>query len=86
MARHHLQFMLENVRIAGELGLPLCQDTGLAIFHVQMGRDLKLDFGLSEAIAEGVRIATKRSPCAPMPSIPRAARTAGTTPVPACPT
>ena len=58
IARHHLQFMLDNVRIAEEVGLPLCQDTGLAIFHVQMGRDLILDFRLAEAVAEGVRIAT----------------------------
>ena len=46
-------------------GLPLCQDTGLAIFHVQMGRDLILDFDLTEAIAEGVRIATEKIPLRP---------------------
>ena len=61
LARHHLQFMLENVLIAGERELPLCQDTGLAVFHVQMGRCLVLDFSLSEAIAEGVRIEIGRA-------------------------
>ena len=30
VARSHLQFMLENIRIAGAEGLPLCQDTGTA--------------------------------------------------------
>jgi fumarate hydratase subunit alpha len=65
VARSHLQFMLENVRIAEETRLPLCQDTGLLIFHVEMGRDLELDFDLQEAIAEGVRIATKEIPLRP---------------------
>jgi fumarate hydratase subunit alpha len=57
--------MLENVAIAGEDRLPLCQDTGLPIFQVQMGRELMLDFDLCEAIAEGVRIATRKIPLRP---------------------
>ena len=65
IARSQLHFMLENVRIAKDEGLPLCQDTGLAIFHVQMGRDLVLDFDLAEAIADGVRIATEMIPLRP---------------------
>lgn len=65
LARQHLQFMLENVKIAGQSSLPLCQDTGLAIFHVKMSRDLCLDFSLYEAIAEGVRIATEKIPLRP---------------------
>ncbi len=65
LARQHLHFMLENVNIAGQSRLPLCQDTGLAIFHVCMGRDLRLDFSLSESIADGVRIATEKIPLRP---------------------
>ena len=65
IARSHLRFMLENVRIAEANGLPICQDTGLPIFHVQMGRDLKLSFDLEEAIADGVRIATREIPLRP---------------------
>lgn len=65
LARSHLQFMLENVRIAGAEGLPLCQDTGLPIFRAELGRDLKLDFDLREAIAEGVRKATTEIPLRP---------------------
>ena len=44
LARSQLQFMLDNVSLAGSRGLPICQDTGLAIFHVLMGQDLILDF------------------------------------------
>jgi fumarate hydratase subunit alpha len=57
--------MLENVAIAGQDRLPLCQDTGLPIFHVQMGRELKLAFDLHEAIADGVRMATGIVPLRP---------------------
>lgn len=65
LARHHLQFMLENVKIAGEDRLPLCQDTGLPIFHVRIGRELSLDYDLAQAIADGVRIATRTIPLRP---------------------
>ncbi len=65
VARSHLQFMLENVRLAKDRSLPICQDTGLPIFHVQMGRDRVLDFSLHDAIAEGVRIATSTIPLRP---------------------
>lgn len=65
VAKSHLQFMLENVRIAGGTLLPLCQDTGLPIFHLEVGRGLRLDFDLQDAISEGVRIATKEIPLRP---------------------
>lgn len=65
LARQHLQFMLENVAIAGQDSLPLCQDTGLPIFQVRMGRELRLEFDLQEAIAEGVRTATRTVPMRP---------------------
>jgi len=65
LARSQLQFMLDNVSLAGSRGLPICQDTGLAIFHVLMGQDLILDFDLREAIAQGVRRATSQIPLRP---------------------
>jgi len=65
LAKSHLQFILENVRIAEARGLPLCQDTGLPIFEVKMGRDLELDFDLRMAIEDGVRIATQEIPLRP---------------------
>jgi fumarate hydratase subunit alpha len=65
LARSHLQFMMENVRIARDSKLPLCQDTGLLIFKVDLGRDLTLDFDLREAIVDGVKKATKMIPLRP---------------------
>jgi fumarate hydratase subunit alpha len=53
--------MIENARIAREEKLGLCQDTGLAVFSVEVGEDVKLDKddglgSLREAITEGTRL------------------------------
>ncbi|WP_421900328.1 fumarate hydratase [Maridesulfovibrio sp.] len=46
----------ENWELAAESGLPLCQDTGLAVFIVEMGEDVRVeDMNIREAINEGVR-------------------------------
>lgn len=47
--------LLENVELAGKTGLPLCQDTGLAVFFVEMGSDCRVNGDLYQAINEGVR-------------------------------
>ncbi|MFQ6050774.1 MAG: fumarate hydratase [Candidatus Hydrothermarchaeota archaeon] len=64
-ARATLNTILENVRVAAERNIPMCQDTGIPIFFVDLGRDLNLDFDLKEAITEGVRKATKEIPLRP---------------------
>ena len=45
----------ENMKIAGEDKIPICQDTGMAVFFVRLGQEVHLDGGLTEAINEGVR-------------------------------
>ena len=52
--------ILENVKIAKDEKLGLCQDTGLAVFFVELGEDVELrkDDGLGslrEAITEGTK-------------------------------
>ncbi|MHC4756449.1 MAG: fumarate hydratase [Planctomycetota bacterium] len=53
-----LEKLLENARIAKEERIPLCQDTGLAIFFVEQGVEFMIDSGggktLIDAINEGV--------------------------------
>ncbi|MDP6634870.1 MAG: fumarate hydratase [Phycisphaerae bacterium] len=45
----------ENAQIAGRTGLPLCQDTGLAVFFVALGGDVRIVGGeLIDAINQGV--------------------------------
>jgi fumarate hydratase subunit alpha len=54
-----LKIILENIRIARAKKLPICQDTGLSVFFVELGRDIDLDFDLVAAINQGLREATR---------------------------
>lgn len=48
--------LLENAAIAGRERLPLCQDTGVAVFFVEFGSDVRIVGGeLIDCINEGVR-------------------------------
>ncbi|MBN2417157.1 fumarate hydratase [bacterium] len=54
--REVLKKILENVDIAKEDQAPLCQDTGYAVFFVELGQDVHFTGGdFSEALNEGVR-------------------------------
>ena len=56
VSRAVLKQLLENAEIAAENYKPLCQDTGLAIYFVKVGEDVKVEGGtLKEAIYEGTR-------------------------------
>jgi fumarate hydratase subunit alpha len=51
-----LDQLLENAAVAGEGGLPLCQDTGLAVVFLAVGQDVHVVGGdLYQAVNEGVR-------------------------------
>lgn len=65
VAKSQLNAILKNIEIASEHGVPMCQDTGILIFYVEIGRDLCLDFDLEGAIIEGVRVATEKIPLRP---------------------
>jgi fumarate hydratase subunit alpha len=48
--------LIENSKIAAEGVVPLCQDTGLAVFLVELGADTRVEGGLlTDAINDGVR-------------------------------
>jgi fumarate hydratase subunit alpha len=56
-----LEQILENAHIARNEKLGLCQDTGLAVFFVELGEQIQLEYddnlkSLHEAITEGVRL------------------------------
>ena len=51
-----LNQLQENLKIAGEEMIPICQDTGMAVFFVEIGQDVHFEGDLIEdAINEGVR-------------------------------
>ncbi len=48
--------LLENARIADEKMVPICQDTGMAVFFVELGKDVHITGkNLTDAINDGVR-------------------------------
>lgn len=56
VARDVLEKIEENIEIAEEGVLPLCQDTGLACVFLEIGQDVHISGGLVEdAVNEGVR-------------------------------
>ena len=51
-----LKQLQENMQIAGEDMIPICQDTGMAVIFMEIGQDVHFEGGsLEEAINEGVR-------------------------------
>lgn len=62
VSREVLRQILENADIASSETRPLCQDTGLAVFFVEVGEDLKVKGGtLRQAINKGTEEAYKES-------------------------
>ena len=60
VSKEVLKQLLENADIASSESRPLCQDTGLAVFFVKVGDDLKIVGGnLRDAINEGVELGYK---------------------------
>ncbi len=48
--------MCENLKIAKELQIPICQDTGMAVLFVEVGQDVHFtDGNLNDAINRGVK-------------------------------
>ncbi|MEA1985637.1 MAG: fumarate hydratase [Euryarchaeota archaeon] len=65
VARSQLQAILQNIDLAGRHAIPMCQDTGILIFFVEIGRKLVMDLDLEDAIIEATRIATETVPLRP---------------------
>jgi len=57
--------ILKNIGIAERLCVPLCQDTGVPVVYLSLPPDIFLTGMIYEAVAEGVRHATKEIPLRP---------------------
>ena len=54
--REMLRQLVENVSVAAEYNLPLCQDTGMAVVFADVGQDVHIMGGLlADAVDAGVR-------------------------------
>jgi fumarate hydratase subunit alpha len=71
-AKEVFRQLLENAEIAENERLPLCQDTGLAVFFVDVGEDVKITGGslkqaINDAMAQGYQEGyLRKSSCDPM--------------------
>ena len=56
LGKQILEQLQENLKIAGEDMIPICQDTGMAVLFLEIGQDVHLEGGaLEDAVNEGVR-------------------------------
>lgn len=56
LGRQILSQLQENLQIAGEDMIPICQDTGMAVVFLEIGQEVHFEGGLLEdAVNEGVR-------------------------------
>lgn len=56
LGKNILHVLLENIQVANEKNIPICQDTGMAVFFVKVGQEVLVSGSTIEvAINEGVR-------------------------------
>lgn len=56
LGKNILNILLENTEIAKEKNIPICQDTGMAVFFVKLGQEVVIEGDtIEDAINEGVR-------------------------------
>lgn len=56
LGKYVINQIIDNIEIAREENVPLCQDTGIAVFFIEIGQDVHVIGGsLNDAINEGVR-------------------------------
>ena len=55
LAKETLGLLEENLTLAGQKNLPICQDTGMACVFVELGQDVHIEGDFESAIHEGVR-------------------------------
>ncbi len=61
VGREVLHRLVENADLAVKEGLPICQDTGMAVVFIQLGQEVRLTGGsLTDAVNAGVRQGYRR--------------------------
>ncbi len=71
LGRDVLGQIVKNFELSASEVVPMCQDTGIAVFFIEVGREVALDGSLEEAVNEGVRTGyeegyLRKSVCGPV--------------------
>ncbi|MHA1992693.1 MAG: fumarate hydratase [Candidatus Hodarchaeales archaeon] len=64
-AKNQLEAILQNVRLAENHSIPICQDTGILIFYINVGAHFPLIHQIPKIINDSVRRATDEVPLRP---------------------
>lgn len=56
LAKNTLELLWDNMELAKEKELPVCQDTGMACVFVELGQDVHIEGDFEQAIHDGVRL------------------------------
>lgn len=59
LAKKYFQAMLDNIRVARERRIPLCQDTGIPLYYITLGSEVHINGSLRKAVYN----ATARATC-----------------------
>jgi len=65
VAKTQIDAILENIKLSKDSGRPMCQDTGIQTFFVEVGVDFPNISQLKDLISDSVKIATKEIPIRP---------------------
>ena len=65
VARGEFANILKNIAQAEKLGVPICQDTGVPVVYLTLPPEISLTRELYDAVADGVRKATREVPLRP---------------------
>jgi len=65
MAKTILETILKNIELAQRTSKPMCQDTGVIIYYLEVGKDFPLILELNDILKEAVIEATKKIPLRP---------------------
>ncbi len=65
IARIQLENILKNIDIAKKTNRPMCQDTGVQTFFVEIGKDFPFSSMIKDVITDGVKKATSKIPLRP---------------------
>ena len=55
LAKETLGLLWDNMKLAEQTDMPVCQDTGMACVFVELGQDVHIEGNFEEAIHQGVR-------------------------------
>lgn len=55
LAKETIGLLQDNLNLARERDLPICQDTGMACVFVELGQEVRIEGNFEEAIHQGVR-------------------------------